>query len=106
MTGGPRSEEYVTDIVKPGTRDHLALRRTELAAERTFLAYVRTAIAISAGAVGLPLLFGGHVFRVSAWVLAGGAVVVFVWGLRRLRSVKKWIERQEELEDREDVSDS
>lgn len=80
-----------------GTRDHLALRRTELAVERTFLAYVRTAIAITAGAVGLPLLFGGQVARVSAWALAAVAIIVFVWGLKRLRAAKRWIEEQSRL---------
>ncbi len=90
----------------PGTRDHLALRRTEMAAERTFLAYVRTAIAIFAGAVGLPLIFGGHVFKVSAWLLAVAAAFVFLWGLFRLRAFKRWVELQERRGGSDELTDS
>jgi len=93
MDHNKKHQDYV-DSLKGDPRDLLALQRTRLAVERTLLSFVRTGIAISAGAVAVPLLFPGIPARVGGWVLAGVAVAVLLWGLVRYRTAKRRLELQ------------
>ncbi|MFH1501649.1 MAG: DUF202 domain-containing protein [Candidatus Eisenbacteria bacterium] len=88
-SAGPGTVESVSD-----PRDLLALQRTRLAVERTFLSFVRTGVAIFAGAVGVPLVFGGGGSRVAGWVLGGVACAVVVWGVVRFRTATRRLELQ------------
>jgi putative membrane protein len=68
-----------------GTRDRLALQRTELANERTLLAYVRTAVAlVAAGASSIHFLEGVAVDLIGGALIAAGVLVQLV-GFRRYR---------------------
>jgi putative membrane protein len=72
-----------------GTRDRLALARTELANERTLLAYVRTALSLMAAGAVLLQFFSTNVTVVaSGWglVILGGCVLLF--GLSRFVRVR------------------
>jgi putative membrane protein len=86
-------QDYV-DSLRGDPRDLLALQRTRLAIERTFLSFVRTGIAISAGAVGVPIIFPGIPARVAGWALAAVAAAVVLWGLARYRTAKRRLELQ------------
>ena len=72
-----------------GTRDRLALERTELANERTFLAYVRTALSLVAGGAVLLQFFPEElVVIVSGWALIALGGLVLLFGVSRFIRVK------------------
>ena len=75
-------------------RDLLALQRTRLAVERTFMSFVRTGLAIFAGALGVPYMFGGGASRIAGWILGGVACAVVVWGVIRFRVAMRRLELQ------------
>ena len=88
----PGNEDEIKSNVNP--RDFLALQRTRLAVERTFLSFIRTGVAIFAGAVGVPFLFGSGASRIAGWILGGVACSVVIWGVIRFKVAMRRLERQ------------
>ena len=68
-------------------RDTLALERTRLANERTLLAYARTALALVVTGLGIVKLFAAA--ALAGWMMAGGGVIIAVFGIARFRIVQR-----------------
>ena len=75
-------ENYKNNQDEMILRDHLAIDRTILANERTYLSYMRTVVSFIVAALTLYKLLEGIEGIITAIILCGSAVYLFIRGKR------------------------
>ena len=82
-------ENYKNNQDEMILRDHLAIDRTILANERTYLSYMRTVVSFIVAALTLYKLLEGIEGIITAIILCGSAVYLFIRGKRNYQKVSK-----------------